>query len=363
MRYGFTTGSCAAAAAKAAAYMLLSGTEKQEITIDTPKGICYHARLTDIQREELWVKCAVIKDGGDDPDITTGAHIFAMVSYGKKGETGIEIDGGTGVGRVTKPGLDQPVGNVAINHVPREMIVREVGEVCRFFDYTGQLRVEISVPEGEMLAEQTFNPRLGIIGGISILGTSGIVEPMSSQALIDTIRIELNQRRAEGHDSVIISPGNYGMDFMKKAYHYDLDQSVKCSNFIGDTLDIAADMGFKRLLLAGHIGKLVKVAGGIMNTHSREADCRMELLAAYSFRAGVEPHYIHKLFECVTTEEAVRILKKSEKFDLVMKNIVEHICYYMEKRSKGKLNVDCIIYTNELGELAKSEGAEKWFIL
>lgn len=363
MRYGFTTGSCAAAAAKAAAYMLLSGTEKQEITIETPKGINYHACLTDIQREELWVKCGVIKDGGDDPDITTGAHIFAKVSYGKKGDQGIEIDGGIGVGRVTKPGMDQPVGNAAINHVPREMIVREVGEVCRFFDYTGQLRVEIFVPEGEMLAEQTFNPRLGIIGGISILGTSGIVEPMSSQALIDTIRIELNQRRAEGHDSVIISPGNYGMDFMKKAYHYDLDQSVKCSNFIGDTIDMAADMGFKRLLLAGHIGKLVKVAGGIMNTHSREADCRMELLAAFSFRAGVEPHYIHKLFECVTTEEAVRLLKKSGKLDFVMKSIVERICYYMEKRSKGKLHVDCIIYTNELGELAKSEGAEKWFIL
>ena len=363
MRYGFTTGSCAAAAAKAAAYMLLSGTEKQEITIETPKGINYHACLTDIQREELWVKCGVIKDGGDDPDITTGAHIFAKVSYGKKGDQGIEIDGGIGVGRVTKPGLDQPVGNAAINHVPREMIVREVGEVCRFFDYTGQLKIEISVPEGERLAEQTFNPRLGITGGISILGTSGIVEPMSSQALIDTIRIELNQRRAEGHDSVIISPGNYGMDFMKKAYHYDLDQSVKCSNFIGDTIDMAADMGFKRLLLAGHIGKLVKVAGGIMNTHSREADCRMELLAAFSFRAGVEPHDIHKLFECVTTEEAVRLLKKSGKLDIVMKSIVERICYYMEKRSKGKLNVDCIIYTNELGELAKSEGAEKWFIL
>lgn len=363
MRYGFTTGSCAAAAAKAAAYMLLSGTEKQEITIETPKGISYHARLTDIQREELWVKCAVIKDGGDDPDITTGAHIFARVAYGKKGETGIEIDGGIGVGRVTKPGLDQPVGNAAINHVPREMIVREVGEVCHFFDYTGQLRVKISVPEGEKLAEQTFNPRLGITGGISILGTSGIVEPMSSQALLDTIRVELNQRRVEGHDSVIISPGNYGMDFMKKAYHYDLDQSVKCSNFIGDTIDMAADMGFKRLLLAGHIGKLVKVAGGIMNTHSREADCRIELLAAFSFRAGVEPHYIHKLFECVTTEEAVQILKKSGKLYSVMKSIVERICYYMEKRSKGKLNVDCIIYTNELGELAKSEGAEKWFIL
>ena len=363
MRYGFTTGSCAAAAAKAAAYMLLSGTEKQEITIETPKGINYHACLTDIQREELWVKCGVIKDGGDDPDITTGAHIFAKVSYGKKGDQGIEIDGGIGVGRVTKPGLDQPVGNAAINHVPREMIVREVGEVCRFFDYTGQLRVEISVPEGEMLAEQTFNPRLGIIGGISILGTSGIVEPMSSQALIDTIRIELNQRRAEGHDSVIISPGNYGMDFMKKAYHYDLDQSVKCSNFIGATIDMAAEMGFQKMLLTGHIGKLIKVAGGIMNTHSKEGDCRMELLTAFAIHEGVSAGVADQILGCVTTEEAVRLLREAGKQQEVMDYAMERIMFYLNKRAGGRMQIDCIMYDNAFGELAKSKEAEKWFTL
>ena len=189
MRYGFTTGSCAAAAAKAAAYMLITGREKRSITIETPKGIPYTTELMDIYREEKKVRCAVKKDGGDDPDITTGAFICASVSYGSKEEATIEIDGGSGVGRVTKPGLDQPMGNAAINSVPRKMIEKEVREVCELLDYKGSLMVEISIPQGEELAIQTFNPRLGIIGGISILGTSGIVEPMSSQALLDTIRV------------------------------------------------------------------------------------------------------------------------------------------------------------------------------
>ena len=319
MRYGFTTGSCAAAAAKAAAYMLLSGKKKTEITIETPKGIPFNAQILDIERSENQVSCAVQKDGGDDPDITTGALIYAAVTFvnrknldehtselnvpdkaapditmsdeilvdkimsqedvpaqdvSEKHKLGDEndqphiiIDGGTGVGRVTKPGLDQPVGNAAINHVPREMITTEVSQVCRLLDYKGTLMVKISVPEGEEIAKQTFNPRLGIVGGISILGTSGIVEPMSNQALLDTIRVELNQRKALGYDYVVVSPGNYGLDFMKNTYNYDLDKSVKCSNFIGKTIDMAVELGFKKLLLAGHIGKLIKVAGGIMNTH------------------------------------------------------------------------------------------------
>ena len=276
MRYGFTTGSCAAAAAKAAAYMLLTGKRKTEITIETPKGISYTPKIEDIRMEEGKVSCAVQKDGGDDPDVTSGSFIYAAVcaETEESGTLSIHIDGGEGVGRVTKPGLDQPVGNAAINHVPREMIAKEVGEICRLLDYKGRIEVEISVPGGEELAKQTFNPRLGITGGISILGTSGIVEPMSNQAIKDTIRVELNQRKVQGYDYVAVSPGNYGLDFMKQSYGYDLDKSVKCSNFIGDTVDMAVEMGFQKMLLTGHIGKLIKVAGGIMNTHSREADCR-----------------------------------------------------------------------------------------
>ena len=368
MRYGFTTGSCAAAAAKAAAYMLLSGRQKNTITIETPKGIPYTADVLEITRGEEAVQCAVRKDGGDDPDITSGALIYAEVSLTdhtrmQATDTRIHIDGGIGVGRVTKPGLDQPVGNAAINHVPREMIAKEVLEVCDLMDYKGNLQVIISVPEGEAIAKQTFNPRLGIVGGISILGTSGIVEPMSNQALLDTIRVELNQRRAEGFDYIAVAPGNYGLDFMKKAYGYDLDKSVKCSNFIGVTIDMAVECGFTRMLLTGHIGKLIKVAGGIMNTHSKEADCRMELLSAFAIHEGAGADVAAKILDCVATEDAVRLLRESGKQQEVMDYAMERIMFYLNKRAGGRMQIDCIMYDNTFGELAKSKEADRWFTL
>lgn len=363
MRYGFTTGSCAAAAAKAAAYMLLAGREKTNITIETPKGIMYTAQLRDIVRKEREVSCGVEKDGGDDPDVTDKTLICAKVSFGKGKEREISIEGGKGVGRVTRPGLDQPVGNAAINHVPREMIRREVLQVCETMDYKGSLHVEISVPDGERLAEKTFNPRLGIMGGISILGTSGIVEPMSRQAILDTIRVELNQKKAEGNDRVVVSPGNYGLDFMKRTYGYDLEKSVKCSNFIGATVDMAVELGFRALLLTGHIGKLIKVAGGIMNTHSSEADCRMELMAAFAVRAGVKQETVRQILDCATTREALEILEKTGKRQEVMEYCMERVCYYLNRRAKGEIQVDCILYADEFGELAKSRGALQWFTL
>lgn len=368
MRYGFTTGSCAAAAAKAAAYMLLSGRQKNTITIETPKGIPYTADILEITRGEKAVQCAVRKDGGDDPDITSGALIYAEVSLTdhtrtQATDTRIHIDGGIGVGRVTKPGLDQPVGNAAINHVPREMIAKEVLEVCDLMDYKGNLQVIISVPEGEAIAKQTFNPRLGIVGGISILGTSGIVEPMSNQALLDTIRVELNQRRAEGFDYIAVAPGNYGLDFMKKAYGYDLNKSVKCSNFIGVTIDMAVECGFTRMLLTGHIGKLIKVAGGIMNTHSKEADCRMELLSAFAIHEGAGADVAAKILDCVATEEAVRLLREAGKQQEVMDYAMERIMFYLNKRAGGRMQIDCIMYDNTFGELAKSKEADRWFTL
>ncbi len=345
--------------------MLLTGREKKEISIETPKGIQYHAKILDISRSEHTVACAVEKDGGDDPDVTTGAWVYAKVSclYGQGQEQEILIDGREGVGRVTRPGLDQPVGNAAINRVPREMITKEVLEVCRAVDYRGSLQVEISVPKGEELGRNTFNPRLGIVGGISILGSSGIVEPMSSQALLDTIQAELRQRRAMGFRYAAVSPGNYGLDFMRETYGYDLDRSIKCSNFIGETIDMAVGLGFQKMLLAGHVGKLVKVAGGIMNTHSREADCRMELLAACAIKEQVDPSQIRKVLDCATTEEAIPILKESGKLQHVMDRVAERVCYYMERRAGGRMEADCILYANGFGELAKSREAEQWFIL
>ena len=354
LRCGFTTGTCAAAASAGAARMLLSGKVIENITVITPSVNSVTVGLTDIKKENDYVSCAVQKDSGDDPDVTDKILVYSTVSYEK---SGITVDGGEGVGRVTKPGLDQPVGNAAINHVPREMIEKEVREVCALTDETADLLVEISVPEGETLAAQTFNPRLGITGGISILGTSGIVEPMSSRALLETIRVELNQKRAMGYSIVAVSPGNYGLDYMKRTYGYDLDKSVKCSNFIGDTIDMAVENGFEAMLLTGHIGKLIKVAGGIMNTHSQEGDCRMELITSSALSAGADADTARQILSCVTTEEAVNVLKKAGLCEKTMELIMQKIMFYLNKRAAGKIAVACILYSNEHGGLGESAGA------
>lgn len=367
MRKGFTTGSCAAAAAKAAAYMLLSGKEKNQIEIETPAGVMFATEVVDIVRDADKVSCAVIKDGGDDPDVTTGAHVVATVSLMETSseslsvEPSMEIDGGFGVGRITLPGLDQPVGNAAINSVPRSMIEKEVLEVCRFLDFNGKIRVEISVPEGEDLAGHTFNPRLGITGGISILGTTGIVEPMSNKALVDTIKVELSQKKALGFTTAFVTPGNYGLKFMNETFGYDLDKSVKCSNFIGETVDLACQLGFDTMVLTGHIGKLIKVAGGIMNTHSHEADCRMEILAACAVKAGADAELAKKILDCLNTEEALKLIDETGLLKQTMDIALERILFYLDFRAQGKLKIECVLYSNDYGILAESKGAREWF--
>jgi len=354
MRNGFTTGSCAAAASKAAAYMLLGGGIKDRISITTPKGVVFDAAILDISRSANEVSCAVEKDGGDDPDVTTGAYIYARVAYSEREPGTVYIDGGEGVGRVTLPGLDQPVGNAAINSVPRQMIDAEVREVMQLFDYGGSLDVTIYVPDGELIAEKTFNSRLGIIGGISIIGTSGIVEPMSKQALIDTIGVELDQKRALGIKNIVIAPGNYGMDFIRDRYGYDLDRAVKCSNYIGETLDMIGDRGFESALLCGHIGKLVKLSGGIMNTHSKEADCRMELMAVSALRAGAGADTLSEIMGCISTDAAYDVMLRAGIADGAMDHMMERIAFYLDKRVAGRFRIECIVFSNEHGLLGET---------
>ena len=359
LRSGFTTGSCAAAAAKAAAFMLLSGGLKETITIITPKGSSFDAEILDVRRGNGSVSCAVRKDGGDDPDITTGALIYAEVCLAD--EPGISIEGGEGVGRVTRPGLDQPVGEAAINSVPRAMIKKEVTDAAEACGYDGGLNVVISVPGGEELAARTFNPRLGIEGGISIIGTSGVVEPMSEKAILDTIRVELSQKKAEGNNVAFVSPGNYGLDFMKETYGMDLDRSVKCSNFIGLTTDMIKDLGFEGMLLTGHAGKLVKVAGGIMNTHSREADGRMEIISAAAAREGAGMDTVLSVLDSLTTEEAFKRLREADE-DIAGRTaarLMDGILSNLERRAGGSLRIECIMYTKENGLIAASKGAVK----
>lgn len=361
LRKGFTTGSCGAAAAKAALYMLLTGSVKDEIEIITPGGAVFRTEVKDIFRGENRVRCSVVKDGGDDPDVTTGLHVTAEVRAEERtdGDLQIQIEGGPGVGRVTLPGLDQPVGNAAINRVPRQMIEKELSEVAELLDFRGRIRVILSVPGGEAAAERTFNPRLGIEGGISILGTTGIVEPMSTRAILDTIRVELNQRKALGDRIAAVSPGNYGLNFMKETYGYDLNRSVKCSNYVGDTVDMVREMEFRGMLLTGHIGKLIKVSGGIMNTHSKEGDARMELLAAGVIRAGGSMDTLRGILNCRVTEEALGIIQAESPALLrtSMESVMDRILYYLRKRAGEELPVECILYSNEFGLLAASPGA------
>ncbi|MBQ9866276.1 MAG: cobalamin biosynthesis protein CbiD [Lachnospiraceae bacterium] len=345
MTYGFTTGSCAAAAAGAAARMLFGGKETDKITIMTPAGIEYHADILDISASQESVSCAVKKFSGDDPDITNGTLIYASVRPVADGRGEVYIKGGKGVGRVTRPGLDQAVGEYAINSVPRQLIKETVSDAMEQYAFTDSIEVTISVPEGEELAKKTFNPRLGIEGGISIIGTSGIVEPMSTKALIDTIRVELNQQKAEGAEEAVVAPGNYGLEFMRDHYGFDLDKAVKCSNFIGDTIDIVKELGFKKMLLCGHIGKLIKVSGGIMNTHSKEADCRMEFMAAAALRAGADAHTALKILDMNTTDEALEYLYEGGLGDKTLSYIHERILFYLNNRAGGAVQIDCVVFS------------------
>lgn len=357
LRLGYTTGSCAAAASKAAAFMLLSGRRKEHIMLETPKGITLELDIEDIQISDTAVSCAVRKDAGDDPDITDGALVYSMVSLCR--EPGVHIDGGEGVGRVTKPGLDQPVGNAAINTVPRSMIRENVEEVMRLFDCREGLIVMISIPNGAELAKKTFNPRLGIVGGISVLGTTGIVEPMSEKALVDTIRTELTQRRAMGFENALLTPGNYGAEFIRSSLGIDPEAAVQTSNFIGDSLDICRELGFKRILLIGHIGKLVKLSGNMMNTHSKYGDCRMEILAAHAGAEGADKKLIADILCCVACDEAIRLMREKDPalerhtLDAVMKTAQANLA----RRAGEEMDVEMIMFSKEYGVLGETVNA------
>lgn len=357
LRYGYTTGSCAAAAAKAAAQMLLTGQNVEEIALQTPKGILLHLLVEDISRGEGWVRCAIRKDGGDDPDVTNGILVYAKVNkintVAKDIE--IELDGGIGVGRVTRTGLYQQPGEAAINPVPRKMILESVEEICHNHGFSGKLHVEISIPAGVELAKRTFNPRLGIEGGISVLGTSGIVVPMSEDALIASIRLEMKMHVKNGAQYLVITPGNYGAMFSRDKLDIDLTYSMKCSNYLGETLDMAEELGVKGILFISHIGKFVKVSGGIMNTHSRCADSRAELMAAQAFRAKAPMEVIGEILDSQTTEESVQILKDAGYLETTMAIMAEKIQFYLDHRTGKRIETGAIIFSNVEGVLAKTE--------
>lgn len=353
LRMGYTTGSCAAAAAGGAVHMLLSGEEIFSMCLHTPKGIDLDLELLDTNLSPDEVSCAVRKDGGDDPDATNGILIYAHAS--KRSDGKIVIDGGKGVGRVTKPGLTQKIGEAAINKVPMEMIRSMVEKECEQFGYKDGIQVIISVPEGEKVAEKTFNPRLGILGGISILGTSGIVEPMSEAALIHSIQVEMKQKLALNGEYLLVTPGNYGAEYLREHMDLPFEQNMKCSNYVGETIDLAIEHGAKGILFISHIGKFVKVGAGIMNTHSHHADARMEVLAACALRCGCSGDTAREVLNCNTTDEALVVLKEQGILEDTMKILMKKIQFYLEHRSYEKILMGAVIFLNEQGMLGMTD--------
>ena len=358
LRCGRTTGTCAALAAQGAARLLLTGRAPASAALTAPKGTRIEAPLEGCRLGKGSAFCSVRKDGGDDVDATHGLLITAQVE--RRDAPGVAIEGGAGVGRVTKPGLDQGVGAAAINRVPRRMIEEEVLSVGDELGYEGGFRVTIHVPGGEEAAKKTFNPRMGIEGGISILGTSGIVEPMSEQAIVDTIAVQLRQAAAGGSAGVILTPGNYGEDFLRASGLSGGEiPVVKCSNFIGEALDLAAAQGFARVLLVGHVGKLVKVAGGIMNTHSRYADCRTELFCAHAALWGGDQALCRGLMEAASTDACIALLDGVGLREPVLVSLLEAVQRHLGRRAAGAYRIGAVMFSNVYGLLGSTKEAKE----
>ena len=390
LRWGYTTGTCAAAASLAAAVMLLRGRRMEQVSLTTPKGVRLDLEVEEMETGKSCVCCGVRKDAGDDPDVTDGLMVYSQVRLpdadsggagdareaGDNTEAGDDrnacgdyvyekdglrliLSGGVGVGRVTQCGLSCEVGKAAINPVPRQMIFEQVAGACRESGFKGVLSIEIRVPEALKVADKTFNSRLGIQGGISILGTSGMVEPMSETALLDTIRLDLRQRIRKGEKNLLVTPGNYGENFVGTVLGLGLGQAVKCSNFIGSTIDMAVEEGAESILLIGHGGKLIKLAAGIMNTHSSWADGRMEILAAHGAACGAKRELVEQIMEAVTVDEGLRLLETEDGLrEQVMKRVMARLEQYVKRRAGGRLRAEVIVFTNERGILGATTGAD-----
>ena len=359
LRCGYTTGTCAALGAAGAARLLLTGHTPESVGLRTPKGIVVEVAPQFCRRTATGAECAIVKDGGDDIDATTGLPVVAEVTLLPDAPHTVTIDGGAGVGRVTKPGLDQPVGAAAINHVPRQMITEALLKEAETAGYSGGFSVIIRIEGGKQAAKRTFNPHLGVEGGLSVLGTSGIVEPMSQQALLDSLQLEIHQAALHSR-RLILAPGNYGLDYLAQNYP-ELHEIpiVKVSNFIGEALDMAAAEHFAEVLLVGHVGKLVKLAGGIMNTHSQQADCRTELFCAHAALCGADTATCRALMDAATTDACLDILTAVNLKQTVMASLLQAIQLHLDRRAAEAFTVGAVLFSNQNGPLGQTQQAEK----
>lgn len=360
LRCGYTTGTCAAAASKAAVAMLFKQESMDSVAITTPNQTDLIIDVLNPQFNDNIASCSIEKDSGDDPDITNGILVSSKVTL-LPDSSEIIIEGGKGVGKVTKGGLDQPVGMSAINSVPRKMIKDSLNELAMQYNYKGGFHVLISVPKGEEIAKKTFNPELGIVGGISILGTTGIVEPMSAKALADSIKVEISVIAAESNESILIFLGNFGKKFTEEDLNLSTKPGIMCSNFIDVALDSSVEFGFKNILLVGHIGKFVKLGIGMFNTHSHNGDGRIETLLSCALEAGANIETLKEIQKCVTTNAVLDILYENDLLDKTMDVLNERIQHNIDRRVPDDINVGFICFANTgeySGVLFESENVD-----
>ena len=360
LRCGYTTGTCAAAASKAAVAMLFKQESMDSVAITTPNQTDLIIDVLSPQFNDNVASCSIEKDSGDDPDITNGILVSSKVTL-LPDSSEIIIEGGKGVGKVTKGGLDQPVGMSAINSVPRKMIKDSLNELAMQYNYKGGFHVLISVPKGEEIAKKTFNPELGIVGGISILGTTGIVEPMSAKALADSIKVEISVIAAESNESILIFLGNFGKKFTEEDLNLSTKPGIMCSNFIDVALDSSVEFGFKNILMVGHIGKLVKLGIGMFNTHSHNGDGRIETLLSCALEAGADIEILNEIQKCVTTNAVLDILYENDLLTKTMDVLNGRIGHNIDRRIPEDINVGYICFANTgeySGVLFESENAD-----
>jgi cobalt-precorrin-5B (C1)-methyltransferase len=331
--------------------MLLSGQVLEQIEIATPAGVNLTLTLVDVEIGVDYVSCAVIKDSGDDPDVTNGIKVYAKAR--KIAENKLIVEGGIGIGRVSKKGLQVAVGEWAINPTPMKMIRAEVESVRT---NNQGISIELSIPEGVEIAKKTFNERLGIIGGISVLGSSGIVVPMSEEAFKESLALELSVLKEKGYTQLVLTPGNYGQSFIAEHLPFAKEYTVTTSNFIGYMLHEAVRNKIQKVLLVGHIGKLVKVAGGIFHTHSSVADGRNEILAAHYMLYTSDVVGFAHIMQSNTTEEAIEDIDNEAFFNylcgIIQQRCVQHV--------RKELEVEVIIFSQVKGMLGKTDGATDW---
>ncbi|HDF2668962.1 cobalt-precorrin-5B (C(1))-methyltransferase [Clostridioides difficile] len=389
-RRGYTTGSCATGASKAAVYMLITKNRINTINIDTPKGIPLLLKVDNINISDTFVECSIKKDGGDDIDATHTMDIYARAEIVSKNDKNkgyltlkdidslstnseckselykfIRVYGGIGIGVVTKKGLSVDVGKPAINPTPLKMINHEIRNLIgdNFESILGNdkvLKITIFAPQGETVAKKTFNPRLGIVGGISIIGTTGIVEPMSDEGWKKSLSIELQMKKEQGLDKIILVPGNHGEQFIREKLNLDIKYVVRVSNFIGYMIKEAQRIGYKKILMAGHIGKFIKVSAGIFNTHSKVADARSEILVANLALMGARYEFLNKINQCVTTEEAVELINSSEYrevYNILSNKCRERVKQYLNEDSDD-IDVEVIIFSMDKSLLGKSDNTD-----